>query len=90
MESHGKKQGRFQQTFKKYPDSWLKNYGLIQRKVVYIAICPTTKKNCINVDLASQLMLSDSDIIEDNTFFSNEKYEIKNLQLSIDYYKFIA
>ena len=59
MESHDKKQGRFSQTFKKHAHPILKTYGLIQEKFVWIAIFPTTKKNCINVGLTNQLMLSE-------------------------------
>ena len=58
MESHDKKQGRFPQTFKKHAHPILKTYGLIQEKSAYITIFHTTKKNCINIDLANQLMLS--------------------------------
>ena len=69
MGSHDKKQGIFLQTFEKYADPILKTYGLIQGKSVCITICPTTKKNCINVDLTNQLILLESDIIENNTLF---------------------
>ena len=81
MEFHDKKQGRFLQTFKKHAHPILKNYGIIQEKFVCIAIFPTTKKNCVNVDLENQLMFSQSDIIDNNTILSDEKYELKNLQL---------
>ena len=59
MESHDKKQGRFPQTFKKHAHPILKTYGIIQEKSVCIAIYPAIKKNCINVDLANQLMFSE-------------------------------
>ena len=87
MESRDKKQGRFPQTFKKHAHPILKTYGIIQEKYVCIAIFPTTKKNCINVDLENQLILSESDIIDNNTILSNDKYELKNLQLFVDYCK---
>ena len=90
MESHDEKQRRFSQTFKKYAYPILKTYGLIQEKSVRISICPTTKKNCINVDLANQLMLLESNIIDNNIILSDEKYELKNLQLYIDYYKVLT
>ena len=57
MESHDKKQGRFPQNFKKHAHPILKTYGIIQEKSVCIAICMTTKKNCINVDLTNKLMI---------------------------------
>ena len=51
MESHDKKQRISPQTFEKYVDSILKTHGCIQGKSVCVIIFPTTKKNCINVDL---------------------------------------
>ena len=81
MESHYKKQGIFPQAFKKCAHRILKTYGHIQEKYACIAIFHTTKKNCINIDLENQLMLSESDIIDNNTILFNEKYELKNLQL---------
>jgi hypothetical protein len=82
--------GRFSQTYKKYADPLLKVNGIIQGKNINIVICPTAKKNHINVDLANQLMVLESNIIENDTCLFDGKYEIKNLQLSIDEYKFIA
>ena len=90
MESHDKKQGRFLQTFEKYADPILKMYGIIQGKFVHIAIFPATKKNCLNVDLKNQLILSESYIIDNNTLLSYEKYELKNLQLYVYDYKVIS
>ena len=81
MESYDKKQGRFLQNFKKHAHPILKTYELIQEKSICIIICPTTKQNCINVDLTNQLMFSELDIIDNNTILSDEKYELKNLQL---------
>ena len=57
----------------------LKTYGLIKEKYVSIAIFPTTKKNCINVDLADQLIILELDIIDNTMILSNEKYELNNL-----------
>ena len=90
MESHDTKQGRFLQTFKKHAHPILKTYGIIQEKSIRIAIFLKTKKNCINVDLTNQLMLSKSDIIDNNTILLDDKYELKNLQLSVDDYKVIS
>jgi hypothetical protein len=90
MEFLGDKQGRFPQTYKKYADPLLKVNGIIQGKNINIVICPTAKKNHINVDLANQLMVLEPNIIENETCLFDGKYEIKNLQLSIDEYKFIG
>jgi hypothetical protein len=90
MEFPSDKQGRFPQTYKKNVDPLLKVDGIIQGKNINIVICPTAKKNHINVDLANQLMVLEPNIIENDTCIFDEKYEIKNLQLSIDEYKFIG
>ena len=90
MESHDKKQGRFLQTFKKHAHPILKNYGIIQENFVCIDICPTTKKICINVELENQLMLSESNVIDNNTILSDEKYELKNIQPYVDDYKVLT
>jgi hypothetical protein len=82
--------GRFPPTYKKYVDPLLKVIGIIQGKNINIAICPTARKNHINVDLANQLMVLEPNIIENDMCLSNEKYDIKNLQLSMGDYKFIA
>jgi hypothetical protein len=82
--------GRFPHTYKKYVDPLLKVNGIIQGKNINIAICPTARKNHINVGLANQLMVFESNIIENDMCLSNEKYDIKNLQLSMGDYKFIA
>jgi hypothetical protein len=71
-------------------DPLLKVNGIIQGKNINIAICPTARKNHINVDLANQLMVLEPNIIENDMCLSNEKYDIKNLQLSMGDYKFIA
>ena len=90
MESPDKNQGIFLQTFKKWAHSILRTYGIIQEDFVCIVICHTTKKNCINIDLANQLKLSESAIIDNNTILSDEKYELKNLQLYVDDYKVLT
>ena len=77
MESCGEKEGGFPQTFKIYVDAILKIYRHIQGKTVCIAICSKINKNHINVDLANQLMLSESYIMEDNKFF----FLIKDMRL---------
>ena len=82
--------GRFLHTYKKYEDPLLNVNGIIQGKNINIAICPTARKNHINVDLANQLMVLETNIIENKTCLFDGKYEIKNLQLSINEYKFIA
>ena len=69
MESHGEKEGIFPQNFKINVDSILKIYGHIQGKTVCIVIFPKINKNHINIDLENQLMLSKSNIMEDNTFY---------------------
>jgi hypothetical protein len=90
MEFRGEKQGRFPHTYKKYVESLLEVNGIIQGKNVNIAICLNARKNHINVDLANQLMVLEPNIIENGTCLSDEKYEIKSLQLSISDYKFIV
>jgi hypothetical protein len=90
MESSKKKQGRFSQTYKKYEEPLLNVNGIIQGKNINIAICLTARKNHINVGLANQLMVLEPNIIENNTCLFDGKYEIKNIQLSIDEYKFIG
>jgi predicted nucleic acid-binding Zn-ribbon protein len=90
MEFCSKKQGRFPSTYKKYVDPLLNVNGIIQGKNINIAICLTARKNHINVGLANQLMVFESNIIENDMCLSNEKYDIKNLQLSMSDYKFIA
>ena len=60
------------------------------KKSVHVAICLTTKTNCINVELENQLILLELDIIDNNMILSDEKYELKNLQLSVNYYKVIS
>jgi hypothetical protein len=82
--------GRFSHTYKKYENPLLNVNGIIQGKNINIAICPTARKNHINVDLANQLMVLETNIIENKTCLFDGKYEIKNLQLSIDKYKFIG
>jgi hypothetical protein len=82
--------GRFLHTYKKYEDPLLNVNGIIQGKNINIAICPTARKNHINVGLANQLMVLEPNIIENKTCLFDGKYEIKNLQLSIDKYKFIG
>ena len=69
---------------------YLKTYGFSQEKSVCVTIFPTTKNNCINVDLANQLMLLELDIIDNNAILSDEKYELKNLQLYVDDYKVLT
>jgi hypothetical protein len=71
-------------------DPLLKVNGIIQGKNINIAMCPTARKNHINVDLANQLMVLEPNIIENDICLSDEKYDIKNLQLSMGDYKFIA
>jgi hypothetical protein len=82
--------GRFPQTYIKYADPLLKVNGIIQGRNINIAICPTVRKNHINVDLANQLMVFESNIIENDMCLSDEKYDINNLQLSMGDYKFTA
>jgi hypothetical protein len=90
MEFPSEKQGIFLHTHKKHAYPLLDVNGIIQGKNINVAICPNTRKNHINVDLVNQLMVLKPNIIENETCLSDEKYEIKNLQLSIGDYKFIA
>jgi hypothetical protein len=80
----------FHHTYKKYVDSLLEVNEIIQGNNINIVVCSNGRKNHIKVDLANQLLVLIPNIIENDTCFSNEKYEIKNLQLSIGDYKFIA
>ena len=90
MEFRGEKQGRFPHTYKKYVDPLLEVNGIIEGKNVNIAIFLNVKKNHINFDMVNQLMVLERNIIENNMCLFDGKYEIKNLQLSIDEYKFIG
>jgi hypothetical protein len=71
-------------------DPLLKVNGIIQGKNINIGIFLTARKNHINVDLTNQLMVLEPNIIENDMCLSDEKYDIKNLQLSMGDYKFIA
>jgi hypothetical protein len=82
--------GRFPPTYKKYVGPLLKVNGIIQGKNINIAICPTARKNHINVDLENQLMVLEPNIIENDMCLSDEKYDINNLQLYMGDYKFTA
>jgi hypothetical protein len=49
-------------------------------------ICPYTKENYIYIDIVNQLSILESNIIEKNF----GKSQIKNLQVTIDGYKYIS
>jgi hypothetical protein len=89
MEFRGEKQGRFPHTYKKYVDPLLEVNGIIEGKNINVVIFPNARKTHVNVDPMNQLMDLKPNIIENECLF-DEKYEIKNLQLSIGNYKFIG
>jgi hypothetical protein len=63
--------------------------GNIQEKEISIHICPDKKKNHISVDLANQLIIPKTSVIETKGLFGN-KYEIKDLQLTLEDYKLVS
>jgi hypothetical protein len=63
----------------------LKVKGIVQGKNINVAIC-SYKENYINIDIANQLSILESNIIEKNF----GKTQIKNLQVTIDGYKYIS
>ena len=64
MLSPGKVQERFPKSYSKVVNYLLKLEGTIQGKSIIIAICPTIEKNHISNNLANQLLVSDSNLIE--------------------------
>jgi hypothetical protein len=64
----------------------LKVKGIVQGKNINVVICPYKKENYINIDIANQLSILESNIIEKNF----GKTQIKNLQVTIDGYKYIS
>ena len=54
----------------------LKFNEIIQEMDINIIVFQPTKKNHISLDLANQLMVPEPNIIENDTSFLDEKYEI--------------
>jgi hypothetical protein len=64
--------------------------GSIQGREVNIAINMTQDENYININLANQLLIPESNIIEKEDIFRKKQYEIKELQVTIDDYEYIS
>ena len=88
MESYGENQERFPKTYSKVAVNILKLEGSIQGKVIHIAICPTKKENLISDGLKKQLLIPQSSIVEKIYKYDAKQYEVTNLQLRINKYKF--
>jgi hypothetical protein len=63
--------------------------GNIQEKEVSVHICPDKKKNHISMDLANQLIIPRTSVIETKDFLGN-KYDIKDLPLTLKDYKLVS
>jgi hypothetical protein len=63
--------------------------GNIQEKEISIHICPDKKKNHISIDLANQLIIPKTSVIETKDLFGN-KYDIKDLSLTLEDYKLVS
>ena len=68
----------------------LKIKGIIQGRVVNIAICPSYKMNYINVDMANQLLILETNIKETLQFKNKKQYEINDLLLRVNDYTFLS
>ena len=90
MESYGENPERFPKTYSKVAVNILKIEGYIQGKVIHIAICPTKKENLISDGLKKQLLIPQSSIVEKRYKYDAKQYEVTNLQLRINKYKFIC
>jgi hypothetical protein len=64
--------------------------GSIQGREVNIAIGMTQDENYININLANELLISESNIMEKEDIFRKKQYEIKELQVTIDEYEYIS
>jgi hypothetical protein len=64
--------------------------GNIQEKEVSIHICPDKKKNHISIDLANQLIIPLTNVIETKDFFFGNQYDIKDLPLTLEDYKLVS
>ena len=67
----------------KVPMATLKFYGIFDESLIVIAICPSNKENCINIDVANQVQFQES--------MKNESNEDQiEVPLQIDDYHFAA
>jgi hypothetical protein len=83
MDFNKKKEGRFSYKFNLV--SWIINIQReYSRKRINIVISLHYKGNYINIDLANQLLILEPSII------CNGQYNIKDLQVTIDDYKYIS
>ena len=76
--------------FWKYVNALLRLKGIIQEKDINIAICLDDKKNYTSVDITNQLLILESSIIEKESSIGKREYEVKDLQLIIDDYRFTS
>ena len=80
----------FPKTYSEVAANILKLEGSIQGKCICIAICPTKKENLISDGLENQLLILESSIVEKRYNYDVKQYEIMNLQLTINEYKFTS
>lgn len=53
-------------------------------------VFPYRQEKYINVDIANQLSIFESNIVEKKNMYGKMEYEIKNLEVKIDDYKYIS
>jgi hypothetical protein len=91
MDSNKMKEGRF--SYEGWRTSCFRLFtlkGSIQRKEVNVAIDMTQDENYIKINMANQLLIPQSNIIEKEYIFCTKLYEIKELQVTIDEYEYIS
>ena len=88
MESYCENQEKFSKSYLEVGINILKLERPIQGKGICIAICPTKKENLISDGLENELLIPESSIVEKRYCYDAKQYEIMNLQLTINEYKF--
>ena len=83
-------QERFLKTYSKVVNALLEMKSTIQGKGISIVICPTIKENYISNSSKNQLLIPESSVIEKRYTYGDKQYEIIDLQLTIDEYKFTS
>jgi len=64
--------------------------GSIQGREVNVAISPSNDKNCININLANQLLIRELSIGVKKIIFDQNEYKISDLQVTICHYDYIS
>jgi hypothetical protein len=91
MDNSKMKEGRFS-----YEGNYILGCGLftlkgsMQGKEINIVINERHKEHYININLANQLLIPEPNIIEKEDIFCRKRYEIKELQVTIDDYEYIS